>query len=63
MGGTLLVYGKLTDHHHIFIFFLTQLVSWTVFFGISKTECVLKTKEKALSDGFKQIFLRQFVEK
>ena len=30
-------------------------------FGILKTKCVSKTREKTLSDGFKQISVRQFV--
>ena len=46
MGGTLLVYGKMTDHHHIFIFFLTQLVSWTVFSEFQKPNVSWKLEKK-----------------
>ena len=33
------------------------------FFGILKTECVSKTREKALLDGFKQISVRWLLQK
>ena len=46
---------------YIFFFISVTARFLDCVFGILKTKCASKTREKTLSDGFKQISVRQFV--